>query len=713
MPLHHRACNLCEACCGILVETEQDRVVKIEGDENDPLSRGYICPKVFALVDLHEDPDRLRRPVIREGDSWREVEWDEAFRVAAQGLHAVQKTGGRDTLATYFGNPTVHNLPAQLSAAMLIRTLDSQVRFSASTVDQFPHMLAAQQVFGGQLTIAVPDVDRCRMLIMMGANPLASNGSFMTAPGIRGRLRAIQKRGGKVVVIDPRRTETARLADRHLFIRPSTDPLLLLAMLNVIFAEGLVAPGAADGLIDGAELIEQHAASYTPEAVELLTGIAAADIRELVKDFTDEPAAAVYPRIGTCLQPYGTLVSVLALAVNLLTGKVDREGGLMFPHAAIPNRSRGRYGRWKSRVRGMAEFAGEIPAATMAEEMDTPGEGQLRGLVTLAGNPVLSTPNGRRLEGALEGLDFMVSLDPALNETTRFANVILPPRSSLMNPQYSLAFHQLAVRDTARFSQPVFEAADDDLSEWEISRGLLSELVRLRNEDAVASGGETEADPAQAMSATVTEVVDMMLAGGEHGLTVEKLSENPSGLDLGALKTGGLARVVLRDDGRVKLGGDMVEGELERLAADFARGRVGQVTEPDAEGSGMLLVGRRHLRSNNSWMHNCPSLAEGKPRCTALINPADASRLDLADGQLVSVQSRVGRVDIPVELSDEIMVGVVSIPHGWGHDRPGTRMKVAAEAGGVSVNDLTDEAQTEGLTGNAVLNGVPVTVAAA
>ncbi|RMF23174.1 MAG: molybdopterin oxidoreductase family protein, partial [Deltaproteobacteria bacterium] len=450
------------------------------GDEEDPLSRGYVCPKAVALRDTWEDPNRLRAPLVRNGGGWRECSWDEAIETAAAGIHEVQRHHGKDAVAVYAGNPSVHNLPALLANPPFIRMLGTKVRFSASSADQFPRMLASYLVYGGQFSIPVADVDHTDYFLIIGANPVVSNGSLMTAPGMRRRLRAIRDRGGKVVVVDPRRSETAQVASEHVFLRPGTDALFLLSMLEALFAGGLVDSGAAAQQATGIEELRAVALEFPAERVAPVTGVEAATVRRLAREFTGAPTAACYARIGTCVQPYGTLVNALVDAVNVLAGRLDRRGGMMFTTPASGGVPPGHYGRWRSRVRGIPEFGGEIPVATMIEEMTTPGPGQVRGLVTMAGNPVLSTPNGRRLDEALSGLDFMVSVDPALNETTRHARVILPPRHSLENDQFSLVFQRLSVRNTAKFCPPVFQPEPDELSEWEILGRLATALAALR-----------------------------------------------------------------------------------------------------------------------------------------------------------------------------------------------------------------------------------------
>lgn len=673
-------------------------MLSVRGDSEDPFSRGYICPKAYALKDLYEDDDRIRQPLIKRDGQWQEASWEEALTAAAEGLASVQSRHGRDAVATFVGNPTVHSLPATLALPAFIRTLGSRVRFSASSVDQFPRMLAAYLVYGGQFSFPIADIDRTDYFLVLGANPVVSNGSLMTAPGFKKRLAAIRNRGGRLVVVDPRRTETAEVADEHLFIRPGADAPFLLALLNVIFADGLVRLGKAEGLVEGLDRLAGFAEAFSPERVEKATGIDADRIRRIAREFAAAPSSACYGRVGTCLQSYGTLANYLVDAINLVCGRVDAEGGVMFTTPATPAVGQGHYGRWRSRVRGIPEFGGEIPAAVMAEEMETEGDGQLRGLFTMAGNPVLSTPNGRRLEGALAGLEFMVSVDPALNETTCHADVILPPRHSFENSQYSLVFNAISVRNTAKFCPPVFEAGPDSLSEWEILGRLCEKLCEVR---ATGNDGGVDNPAAMHFALQPNQIVDNLLAAGPHGLSVDSLLEHPSGVDLGALEGGRLGDVLAQGSGFIRLDADVIGDEVERLGGEM---------ESMSATNGLVLIGRRQLRSNNSWMHNCPSLMKGRDRCTLLMHPDDALEAGVQTGGEAVVETRTGRQVVVVEVSDQMMAGVVSLPHGFGHNRKGSRMAVAAARPGVSINDLSDEEPLEGLMGNAILNGVPVNV---
>ncbi len=703
--VHFRACNLCEAMCGVRIEVNDGSVVSIRGDEHDPFSRGHLCPKATALKDLHEDPDRLRTPMRRDGTRWQPVSWDEAFDEVAQRLHAVQRAHGDDAVAVYLGNPNVHNTGSMIFGPQFIRALHTRSRYSATSVDQLPHMLAAYWMLGHQLLLPVPDVDRTDHFLILGANPLASNGSLMTAPGIRHRLDAIRARGGKVIVIDPRRTETAARADEHHFIRPGTDALLLLAMLHEVM-KGPVRHSAVLELATGLDVIRTLVSAYSPERVSAATGLSAETIRRLSHDFSSARSAVAYGRIGTSVQPFGTVCAWLITVLNVVTGNFDRPGGAMFPRPAFDPRAlpkafatgAGSHGRWRSRVRKLPETGGELPVATLAEDMLTPGKGQLKALVTIAGNPVLSTPNGRQLERALPGLDFMVAIDPYLNETTRFANVILPPPSALERGHFDIAFHLLAVRDTVRYGPPVFEKPTDARHDWQILSALGARL------DALRSGSVSKRLTWAALNRLGPEgVLDLGLRlgarGGLGGLTLRKVSAHVHGLDLGPLEP--VLPAALRTRSKT------IELAPAALVKDLARLEQTLLTPTPG---GLTLINRRHQRDCNSWLHNVPKLVSGAARCTLMMHPADADEHGLNAGDQVTITSRVGEVSAPLELTDQVMRGVVSLPHGYGHGREGARLRVANAHAGVSVNDLSDDGRIDELSGNAALSGVPVRV---
>jgi anaerobic selenocysteine-containing dehydrogenase len=737
-----RTCPLCEATCGLAITT-RDRVVdRIRGDHDDVFSHGFICPKGASLAELQNDPDRLRLPLRRRcSGGFESVSWEEALGEVAQRLPAILEAGGRDAVAVYLGNPNAHNLSSLLYGRVLLKALGSRNIFSASTVDQYPKQMAAALMFGHGLSVPVPDIDRTEFLLILGANPLASNGSLLTAPDMRGRLKALQRRGGRFVVIDPRRTRTAQAADEHFFIRPGSDALALMAMVHTLFAEGLVDPGEAGQWLDGVEAVSALADDFSPEQVAAACGIAAADLRRLARELAAAPRAAVYARIGTTTQEFGTTASWLVDVLNALTGNLDRAGGAMFPLPATgagntrgtPGRGRGtRFGRWSSRVRGLPEVFGELPVATLADEIETPGEGQVRALITVAGNPALSTPNSARLARALDSLEFMVSVDMYVNETTRHADIILPVPSPLERSHYDVALYSFAVRNVANYSPPTLPKDPEMPSEYET-------LLRLA---AIVSGQGPEVDVAAlddmvALSAVQLEtagdgsclhgrdasdvlaelgprrgperLLDLMLRCGPYGdgfgarpggLTLAALEAAPHGIDFGPLQPR-LPEILRTQSGKIELAPATLAADVERLRAEL-----------DRSGNGsMLLVGRRDLRSNNSWMHNLPGLVSGKPRCTVHVHPDDAQRLGLADGEPALVSSRAGVIEIPVEVTPEIMPGVVSIPHGWGHDAPGAALAVAARHAGTNSNILADESALDPVSGTAILNGIPVELA--
>jgi anaerobic selenocysteine-containing dehydrogenase len=733
----YRTCPLCEATCGLEIETRGRTVVKVRGDPEDVFSRGYVCPKGTALGALHGDPDRLRRPLVRRGGRHVEVSFDEAFAEVERGLAPVLARHGRNAVAVYLGNPNAHTLEGSLYVRPLLKALATRNLYSASTADQMPKHVSSGLLFGDPGAIPVPDVDRTDFLLMLGANPLESNGSLCTAPDFPGRLKALRERGGKLVVVDPRRTRTAKIADEHHFIRPGTDALLLCALLHTVFDEGLEDPGRLAEYVEGLEDLRAAVRPFSPERVAPRCGIDAATIRRLGRELCAEERAAVYGRIGTHTVAFGTLASFAVDALNTVTGNLDREGGAMFPLPAHArrrgdSRRRGfRTGRWKSRVRGLPEVRGELPVATLADEMETGGEDRIRALVTVAGNPVLSAPEADRLDAALAGLDFMVSVDIYLNETTRHADVVLPVPSPLEKSHYDLALYGVAVRNVANYSPPVFEpegpseadvlarlalvvsgqgaGADPGIVHAMLLRGIVESQTKDPNspihgrdvEEIVSQVGDRRGPDA---------LLEVMLRTGAYGdgfgaspggLSLARLDAHPHGIDLGPLAPR-VPEILSTESGRIELMPEAIRADLARLEAEL-----------DAPApAGLLLVGRRHLRSNNSWMHNLAPLVRGRDRCTLQVSPSDARRLGIESGAAVRVTSRVGVVEVPAEVTDDVMPGVVSLPHGFGHGRDGARMQVARAHAGVSSNRLTDGTPLDPLSGNAVLNGIPVEVVA-
>ena len=736
---HTHACPLCEATCGLEIRTRGREVVGIRGDDADVFSRGFICPKGFAVKELDADPDRLRTPLVKRDGRHVAVSWDEAFAEVERRLLPIVRDHGRDAVAAYLGNPGAHNLALMLYNPVLLRALGTRNVYSASTVDQMPKQVSSGLMFGTVLSVPVPDLDRTDYLLVLGADPFTSNGSLMTAPDAPGRLRAIRQRGGKGVVIDPRRTRTAAEADEHHAIRPGGDAYFLWGLVHVLFAENLVRLGRLAEHVAGLDVVSELAREFAPEVVAPRCDIPADVIRRLARELVAAPTAAVYGRIGTCTQAFGSQVSWLVDVVNVLTGHLDQPGGAMFTRPAsgsahtrgTPGRGKGvRFGRRHSRVRGVPEVYGELPVACLAEEIETPGEGQVRALITVAGNPVLSTPNGARLDAALGRLDFMLSLDIFLNETTRHADVILPGLSPLEQPHYDLALRQLAVRNVATYSAPVFPVPDGQQPEWRTILRLLGivtgqganadvdgldDFVALQVVEQTVGGaasplaGRSAQDILAALAPRrgPERLLDLLLRSGPYGdgfgrdpdgLTLARLEAASHGIDFGALAPR-VPEVLRTPSGKIELAPDPLVADVARLRARLA--------DP---ADGLVLIGRRDLRSNNSWMHNAPVLVKGKARCTMQVHPGDAARIGLRDGALARVRSRVGSVEVPVEVSDAIRPGVVSIPHGWGHDLPGIRLGVAGAHAGVNCNRLVDEMDIDPLSGNAVLNGVPVTV---
>lgn len=732
---HYHTCNLCEAMCGIEIEHRGDEILAIRGDKDDPFSKGHICPKAVALQDLHHDPDRLRHPVKRTADGWVPISWDEALDETARRLHNIQEVHGKDSVALYFGNPTAHNHGALFTLLPFVKALRSRQRYSATSADQLPHQLATWQLFGHQALFPIPDVDRTDYFLIIGGNPLASNGSIMTVPDVKGRLKALQKRGGKVVVIDPRRTETAKVADEHHFVRPGTDVYLLLAIVQVLFEELLVAPGRLDEILDGKKDLSRLVTNWKPEKVADTVGMSADAIRKLARDIAAAPRAAIYSRVGVTTSAHSTLSAWLVYVINILTGNLDREGGVMFTKPAFDivaigalSGDTGSFDRYRSRVHGYPEFGGEFPVTTLADEMLTPGKGQVKAFVSHAGNPVLSCPDGQKLDQALSNLDFMVSIDFYINETTRHADIILPPTGQLEHAQFDPIFQAVAVRNVVKFTPPLVPKPEGTLHDWEILNGLTTRLNRLRARDRktrmqiaatdrfvrklgdrglvdlglrlgpYGTAGKVLDDLRRDGLHSLPKVAWKVLRGERKGLTLKKLLAEPHGIDLGPLEPMLPERLYTRDQ-RINLVPALYFRALQGLPAP-------KPVEPDQ----MLMIGRRHIRSNNSWMHNSQRLVKGKGRCNVMIHPQDAERLGVAEGDDVVLSSPAGTITLPAWLSDDIMPGVISVPHGWGHDREGVQLGVARRVAGQSVNDVIGSRRVEAVTAMAQLNGIPVKV---
>ncbi|MFE4331143.1 molybdopterin oxidoreductase family protein [Streptomyces sp. NPDC056831] len=733
-----RICPLCEATCGLTLTIEGTRITGARGDRDDVFSRGFICPKGASIGGLDADPDRLRTPLVRKDGVLTEASWSEAFDAIARALPALTEEHGQQAVGVVLGNPNVHTMAGALYPSALLSALRTRALFTASTLDQMPKHVSSGLLFGDPNAIPVPDLDRTGHLLLLGANPLESNGSLCTAPDFPGKLKALRRRGGTLTVVDPRRTRTARLADRHVAIRPGTDALLLAALTHVLFEEKLADPGALAEHVEGLGEVAGAVREFTPEAVAEACDVDAAAIRTIARELVAAPTAAVYGRIGSCTVEHGTLASWLIDVLNILTGNLDRPGGALFPLSATARAPRpaapGKgfaLGRWSSRVSGHPEAKGELPISALAEEIETPGEGRIRALIVLAANPVLSAPDGDRLDRALDGLDFMVSVDPYLNETSCHAHVVLPPPPPSQSAHFDFAFNAFAVHNQVRYTRPAVPLDDGLLDESEILARLVLAVSGMHGTDPSAVDaavidrmltravgdphspvhGRTPAELAASLTGRTgpERRLDLMLRLGPYGegfgaapdgLTLGRLLAHPHGIDLGPLRPR-IPEVLTTRSGRIELLPAPIAADLPRLRHALA----------DRRGPGaLLLIGRRHLRSNNSWMHNIAELSGGSNVCTLQMHPADAARLGLTDGRPATVTSDGGSVTAPVELTEGVRTGVVSLPHGWGHNRPGTRLSIAAARPGVNVNQLLDGSRLDPLSGTAVLNGIPVAV---
>ena len=708
---HYRVCNLCEAMCGLEIEHDGKQVISVKGDKKDPFSKGSLCPKGALIHKIHEDPNRLKTPLLKKADGgWEEIAWTKAFDIIGEKINAIKEKHGKDAVGLYLGNPTVHNFGMMLFSGELRRSLETKNVFSPTTMDQLPHHFIGYQLFGHAFNMPIPDVDRTDYFIMFGANPIASNGSIMSGCGPVEKIKAIQNRGGKVLLFDPRATETSRVVDEHHFIRPSTDVYFLLGMLHLIQKHNWIQLGDLEKHISGLEKIKDIAVEFTPEKVAALTGVPAETLLRITKEYALQDRAVMYGRMGMSTQEHGGLCHWLTSVLNILTGHFDRAGGAMFPKPAVDiKRQKGWHlsdGRWHSRVRKLPEFDGELPVSVMAEEMLTEGAGQIKGLITFAGNPVLATPNGKRLETALPKLDFMVSIDIFMNETTKHADIILPPPSHLEIDHYDLIFNHFAVSNNAKFSARLFEPKEGQLYDWQIVKALIKRFSKASNYKI--SFPFRYFNPKQLLNLSLMLGPYGKLSSPArwfNGLSLKKLIASKHGINFGAMQPR-IPEVLNTKDGKIQIAAPVFLAGLKKVKASL--------NEPQKQRQvhEFKLIGRRHLRSNNSWMHNVEELIRGKNRCTVMINTNDAAALALADGELVMVKSATGEIEIPVEITDSMMTGVVSIPHGFGHNKKGTRLDVASAGhhAGVSVNDITDHNRLDEVTGNAAFSGQSISI---
>jgi len=703
---HYRACNVCEATCGLVIKYQNNEILSIKGDKDDPLSKGHICPKGVALQDVYYDPDRLKQPVKKTKNGWQQISWNQAYDEVVANIKSTQQKFDSDAVAFYSGNPTVHNMGAMAFMPMFSKMLNTKNRYSATSVDQLPDQLAAYLLFGHQMLVPVPDLDRTDCLLIIGANPVVSNGSMMTAPKVAQRLKDIRNRGGKVINVDPRFTETSKISDQHMAINPGTDVYLLMAILHVVFEKKYDNLRHVTGYTHGVDDVKNLVKDYSPESVANITGIKAVEIEELVEIFCQANSACCYTRFGASTQKFGTMTQFLGNVLNIMTGNFDREGGVMFSKPAVdilaPARkykNRKVFAKNHSRLRGLPSFAGELPVSALADEILTEGDGQIKMLITNSGNPVLSTPNGNKMDKALASLDYMVSIDFYINESSRHANIILPPTSALERPHYNLAFHTLAIQNTTKYTKTLFAPDKNQRSDMQIfvelwSRlqptGLSNKFKTWMTKKAIFKTGEAG-------------IVDMGLKKGPYAdLNLEKVIASKHGIDLGALKPCMPERLFTADK-QICLMPKEIKSDLSRVSANFKK--LQTITEFD-----MQLIGRRDPRTNNSWMHNSYRMIKGKQRCIAFVNTEDAKGKNLEDGDMIKVCSKIGDISLPVYITDDIKSGIISIPHGWGHVFAEAQLSIANDNAGVNINILMDEMEIDELSGNAVLAGVAVNI---
>ncbi|MBN1365806.1 MAG: molybdopterin-dependent oxidoreductase [Syntrophaceae bacterium] len=704
---HYGTCPLCESECGIEITVENNEIVSIKGDKSNPFSKGNICPKAVSLIDLYNDPDRLRYPVRRTERGWERIDWKDAFDEIGEKINDIRRCYGKDAVALFLGNPNVHYHGNLLYLGFLLRALNTKNRYSSSSLDQLPLMMTCHMMFGHQILFPVPDIDRTDYFIIIGGNPAISGGSIMTTGGAIQRIKNIRQRNGTVVVIDPVFTKTASLANRHYFIRPGTDAFLVAAMVNTVFEEDLCKLGRLNTFLDGAETVREAVQPFTAETVSKITGISANDIRTITREFCAAQKAVCYGRIGTCVQEHGTVTTWLIIVLNTLTGNMDRSGGSMFTTPALDlvgftalAGEKGWFGRHRTRVSGLPDFSGDFPVVALPEEILTPGEGKIRALISIAGNPVISAPNGRLMDEALGQLDYMVAIDWYINETSRHAHIILPPTTILEHHNFTMMTNLAGVRNFAAYSKPILAKQPGTLDNWEIILELTARFL---------------ANPLLRFAVRFLKpefILNFLLRFGPHGsglkiwrsgLTLAKVAEAEHGIDLGPLVPRLPERLFTKNK-RISLAPEMLVKALNELKT---------VIEENApkrpDGLNLLLISRRNLLSNNSWFHNFRRMHTPANRCTLMVHPSDAKAKQIKSGNMVRVVSGTGNITLEAEVTDSIMPGVVCMPHGWGHNLPGVKLSVALENPGVNINDIIDNHRFD-FSGTAVFSGVPVRI---
>lgn len=728
--LHYRTCHLCETMCGIEVEHDGEQVLAIRGDKNDVLSQGNICPKATGIQDIHNCPDRLKKPLKRvrknpaeksHDDDWVEIEWDEAIEYAASGLARIQNQHGRDSIGSYFGRSTAHNIGTLLAVAPMQKIMGTRNIYTGSTVDQMPHNFVWHHMLGHQFLCTIPDINRTDYYLMLGTNPKVSNGAQMsTGANTWKKLNAIRERGGKCVLIDPRRTESAKYMDEHHFIRPHADSMLLIGIIQTIFAKGLAKPGRMAGHINGWNEIEPLVNQFDLDRIAEITTIPRDDIERIALEFASAKRPVCYGRTGISMVQFAGLTQWLMQTLNVIVGSMDEIGGMMFPKPAITSLplTKSSWDSYRSRVRGRPEFSGEFPLVILGEEIMTPGEGQIRGLLGLAGNMVLSMADGHHSEKALQALEFYVAVDPYLNETTRFADIILPPCGPLEKGHYDMFYHLYDTINWSKYSQPLFTTEQSKWTDFEIFTELMGRFATIRTRNPIKKFLFSCAHKLVRTTLTAERIVAMGIRMGPYGkglnpfkkdaLSLQKLKDNPQGIFLGDLEYT-FPEGLYTQDKKINLAPEVFVNDLPRLKAFFVEG--GMEAERVESEFDLQIISRLTNRTLG-WMHHSYRLIKGKNPCELMINPADADARGITADSLVSVTSRAGQIQMPVTITDEMMPGVVCMPHLWGHNRKNTRQQVANANPGVSMNDITDVTTYDELTGNAIVNGVPVKVEA-
>lgn len=713
-------CRICEPACGLKVTTQGNRVLKIEADEDNVVTRGFVCSKGIRFKDVHESPDRLRHPIKRVGDRWERISWEQAFQEIGEKVKGIRSRHGGESFAMYMGNPAGFSGTHPVFCQAFLAGLGSKHFYTPGSQDCNNKFAASQRMYGSPFVQPIPDFDNVDCFIIVGSNPAISHMSFINAARPVERLKALEEKGGKVYFVNPRRTESARRVGEQVFIRPGTDIWFLLAFLNELIASGGVQPSVVDKYMKGFDAVEQLVQPWTPERAERVTGIPAATLRAMVSRYSNAKGGALYCSTGVNQAQHSTLAYWILNVINCVSGNLDRRGGMLVSRGLVdlPKIAK-KFGYGdrtdRSRIGNFASVLDSFPAGILPDEIFTPGRGQVKALFVSAGNPVLSCANGTRMEKAIKQLELVVCIDLFRNETGNLADYVLPGLTWLERPDIPVGAAGLQTVPYIQWTDAMVQPDGEQQDEWwiytELARacgvrlfgdksfgGMLAHYYFMANryvQKLPLLGNLLAFDPAHMQSA-------MLL--GSLRVKPAQMRSNPGAILLKPnLPKDFLGSRVLTEDGKVDLApAEYIEG-AKMLESDFER----EIAQRDQ----LRLISKRERFGHNSWMHNVQEFVFRNNTNFVYMHPDDAERCGLKDRELAEVRSATGNVTLPVKLTDDMMPRAIALPHGWGHQRA-DGLSVASRTTGVNANLLAPDgpASLERFAGMALMNGIPVEV---